>query len=73
MYIRVRVIPNAKKDSLEKDGELIVVTTREPAKGNRANHAMRTMVAAFYGVPVGRVKILTGHHSQSKLLVIELE
>lgn len=70
MQVRVRVTPAARREKLEeKDGELIV-SVKELAAGNRANVRVREMVAAHFSLPFGKVRLLTGHRSRSKLLNI---
>lgn len=70
MYIKVFVTPGAKRERVEEKGETLVLTVREPASGNRANDRVREIIAARVGKPVGKVRILTGHHSRAKMISI---
>ena len=77
-YIRVFVTPGAKKESVEvrpakgegEAGEMLAITVREPASQNAANTRVRELVAERYGAPMGKVRILTGHHSRVKMISI---
>lgn len=78
MYIKVFVTPGAKREKVEaadpdrggKKGDALVISVREPARGNRANRRVREIVAAKVGKPVGKVRILTGHHSRVKMMSV---
>ncbi len=71
MYLKVIVTPGARKERVEEkeDGSLFI-SVREPASGNHANTRVRELVALRLGVPASQVRILTGHHSRSKMLSI---
>ena len=69
-YIKVFVTPGAKREKVEEKGEAFVVTVREPATGNRANDRVRAIIAERENVPLGKVRILTGHHSRVKMISI---
>ena len=70
MYIKVFVTPGAKRDSIEEKDEMLVITVREPATGNRANNRVRELIARRFGVPLGQVRILTGHRSRAKMISV---
>ena len=70
MYIKVLVTPGAKRDSVEEKGETLVLTVREPATLNRANNRVREIIAARFGKPLEKVRILTGHRSRAKMISI---
>jgi len=69
--LAVRVIPRARRDEVggERAGRLIVRTTAAPVD-DRANVAVRQLVADHLGVPVRRVEIVSGHRSRDKILRI---
>lgn len=74
MYIRVHITPGAKREELVKEAkDTWRISVREPAEGNRANDRMRTIVARELNVTLGAVRILTGHHSRSKLLSVDTD
>lgn len=73
MYVRVRVTPNAKKETIiETERQTLSISVREPAKQNMANERVREMVAEQYGVSTKKVTMITGHHSRSKMFSVEL-
>jgi len=72
MYLKVLVSPKARKESVEEKGETLAVSVREPAERNLANMRVREIVAARFKLPVGKVRILSGHRSRSKMLSIDI-
>lgn len=85
MYIKVFVIPDAKRESVvihrdkkkksvsretDEGSETLAISVREPAVGNRANTRVREILAERFAVPVGKVRILTGHRSGGKMVSI---
>jgi len=73
MYIKVKVTPNAKKESFVRENEShFTVSVREEAKQNLANTRVRELVAAHFGASVSAVRIISGHHSPGKLLRVDV-
>lgn len=71
MLIKVTVSPGAKKERLTKTTRgRYTIEVREPAARNLANERVREIVAKECKVSVGNVRILTGHHSRSKVISI---
>ncbi|MCR4333954.1 MAG: DUF167 family protein, partial [Patescibacteria group bacterium] len=70
MFIKVFVIPGAKKEKVEKKGETLAISVREPATQNLANTRVRELVAERFKAPVGKVRILTGHRSRAKMISV---
>lgn len=69
MYVRVAVYPGAKKESCTKVGEhRFEVMVKEPAEQNLANRRVIELIAREYGARVGQVRMISGHHSQRKIL-----
>ena len=48
------------------------IETREPAAQNRANTRIRELIAREFGVPLGQVRLLTGHRSRSKIVDVDV-
>lgn len=71
--VRVLVFAGAKKQVLMEEKERLVISVREPAERNLANKRVVLMVAEHFGVPPGKVRILTGHKSPQKMLEISDE
>ena len=70
MYIKVFVTPGAGREQVEERKEVLHITVREPARGNRANIRVREIVAMRFRVPLWKVAILTGHRARGKMLVV---
>lgn len=74
MYIKVNVTARAKRESLVvKSKDKLLVKVTEPAKQNLANRRVRELVATHCGVPLSKVKIISGHHSPSKMLSVDTD
>jgi len=73
MYVKVRVYPGSKKEKVTKlaDNQFEMVV-KEPAKRNAANGRVRELLADAYGVTLSEVRLVTGHHSPSKIFEISL-
>ena len=74
MYIKVRVIAGSKKEEviLEKPN-YFKIFVREKAKQNMANKRILEIVAGEYCLKPAQVRIVSGHHSPSKLLSVDME
>jgi uncharacterized protein (TIGR00251 family) len=72
--IDVRVIPRAKRDEVagERGGRLLVRTSAPPVD-NKANDAVRRIIAEHLGVAARDVEVVTGHRSRDKTLRISAE
>lgn len=74
MYIKIKVTAGAKKEKLNQISEdHFEISVREKAERNMANSRIREMIADFFGVSVGKTKIISGHHSPGKILSVEVE
>lgn len=72
MYIRVRVTANARKERIvREDKDTFYICVKEPAERNMANARIRAILANELNVPATSVRLLTGHHSPSKMYSIE--
>ena len=69
MYLKVRVIPEAKADKIEELApDLCRVYVRVPAKRNLANQVLLSLVAKEKGIKTEAIRLVSGHHSRSKIL-----
>ncbi len=69
MYIKVRVIAGAKKESVEEvSAGHFKISVKEPAERNLANRRVVKLVAAYYKLSPKQVRIISGHTSPSKIL-----
>lgn len=68
MYIRVRVTASARKERIvREDADTFYISVREPAERNLANHRIAEILACELSVPLSSIRLLTGHHSSSKM------
>lgn len=72
MYVKVRVVAGMRKEKVtQTDPVTFDMVVKEPAERNLANKRIRTILAKAYTVEEGEVRIVTGHHSQSKIFNIQ--
>jgi len=73
MKFLVSAKPGAKEERVEKISENeYKVSVKEPAKEGRANWAVERVLAKHFGVPVSRVRIISGQTSRTKIIEITL-
>ena len=71
MYIKVRVKAGETKEKIDKKSEnTFNISVKEKAENNQANRKICEIVSSLYGVQLKEVKIVSGHHKSSKLLLI---
>lgn len=68
MYIHVRVSTDAKEDKFAKIKEShYAAQVRQKAQRNLANKRVAELIAEYYGISPKSVRLVSGHHSPSKL------
>lgn len=73
MYIKVRVVVNAKEEKVtRKDSETFLISVRQKAERNMANRRVVEIVAHELGIAVGKVRIISGHQSPSKIVSVDM-
>ena len=73
MFVRVHVVPGAKKENVTKESDTVFqIMVKEPAERNLANGRVRELLAEVFGVAVGKVRIVTGHRSPTKMFDVEV-
>ena len=73
MYVRVHVYPGMKKEKVTLlDEHTFEMVLKVPAERNLANHRVRELLAEWYNVPGGQIRIVTGHHSPRKVVDVLL-
>lgn len=73
MHVKVRVSASARREMLEVISKAqFKISVREKAEGNAANRRVVALVAAHFRVTPKKVRILSGHHSPSKLLSVAI-
>ena len=72
MYIKIKVTADAKKEKFEQKSEdLFEIAVKEKAKQNMANERVREIVARHFGIIKGKVRIISGHRSPSKIISVD--
>ncbi|MFA5966899.1 MAG: DUF167 domain-containing protein [Patescibacteria group bacterium] len=72
MKIQIKVIPNARRESVEeKDGVLVVRVNKVPEKG-KANEAVIKLLAKHFNAPKSAVKIIRGLTGRQKVVEISM-
>lgn len=71
MYIKVKISAGAKKEQCKQIAQhSYAVSVKEPAEQNRANRRLLELIAECYHISPKQVKLVSGHHSPSKILSV---
>ncbi|MEK7614653.1 MAG: DUF167 domain-containing protein [Patescibacteria group bacterium] len=71
MYIHVKVTPGAKRESLKKlKTDHYAILVKEPAERNLANRRVTELLSAHLATPLGKIRLVNGHRSPSKIFSI---
>jgi uncharacterized protein len=71
MRVTVRVVPRARRTAVELlAGGGFRVTVTAPAHAGQANQAVIDALAAYFGVPRSRVRIVLGRTTRRKVVEI---
>jgi len=69
--INIKVIPNAKKNSVcEEDGIFKVYVNAPPVEG-RANNSVIEVLSEYFNTSKSNIKIIRGEKSRNKIVEIE--
>jgi uncharacterized protein (TIGR00251 family) len=72
VVIRVHVQPGARRSAVVgRHGDALKVKVAAPPVDDRANAAVRALMASLFDVPIGRVTLVSGAASRSKRVRIE--
>lgn len=72
-YVRVTVTPAAKRERFAATSETeFEVAVKEPAERNLANRRVQALIAEYFGVPHGKVRLISGHRSSRKIFTVEM-
>lgn len=66
----IKVIPNARKNSVTEEADRLKVHVNAPAVDGKANEAVIDILAKHFGVRKSAVRILKGQLSREKLVEI---
>ena len=68
MYVRVRVYPGCKRESVRKiEDDRYEIQVREPAERKLANQRLREQLAIEFGVSDKTLRLVSGHRSRTKI------
>ena len=69
MYLKIKVVVDSKEEKVEKTSDnSLNIWTKMPAENNLANNRVLEVVRMEY--PNKSVRIVSGHHSPSKIVSI---
>lgn len=70
MKYSVKVKPNARTDEVSREGDILIIKTKEPPHEGKANTAVIRLAAQFFKVPRSAVRIVSGLGSRNKVIEI---
>lgn len=69
--VKVKVFPGSKTESLAiKDSDSYILRVRERAEGGAANHKVRQLLASYFKIPEGRLRLVKGGKQPNKIFEI---
>lgn len=69
--IAIKIIPNAKKEEIIKEGENhFKIKVRAPAQEGRANEALVEALSTYFDIPKSCIKIARGKLAKNKIIEI---
>lgn len=66
----IKVVPNAKKNEVLREGDRLKVRVTAPAVDGKANKALIDMLAEYFNIRRKDVKIIRGEKSREKVVEI---
>ncbi len=71
MLIKVKVTTGSKVEKITKKSEdTFLVSVKEPKERGLANKRVLELVRKYFKVYTGDIRMVTGHHSQNKIINI---
>lgn len=70
MKLNVRVIANAKRDEILKDGETFKAYLNAPAVEGKANKTLVRVLADYFSVKKSQINIIKGEKSRNKIVEV---
>ena len=72
MYIRIKVIPGAKKELYKQTGDFTYeISVKEKAERNMANRRVMEILALHLGKKQSDFKLVSGHHTRTKMFSVK--
>ncbi|MEK7167286.1 MAG: DUF167 domain-containing protein [Patescibacteria group bacterium] len=66
--INIKVIPNAKENSVFEENEILKVRVKAPAIDNKANKAVIKILADYLGLKKNKIEIIRGEKLRKKIV-----
>lgn len=71
MLIKVKVVPEAKKDQIVKKSEdSYLVKVKEKAEGGMANMKVKQILASYFKITEGKIRLIKGGKRPNKIFDI---
>lgn len=71
MFIKVKVIAGAKKETFEKvKSDTFKISVKEKAERNMANNRVKEILVNELAIPLNKIRLISGHTSPSKIFSI---
>lgn len=71
MLLKLKVFAGSKKEFISRLAEdKFEIHVKEQPEQNKANRRVVELLATYFSVPTGKVKIITGHKSPKKVIDI---
>lgn len=71
MLIDVKVVPNASKNKVLKNGDVYRVYVNSPAADGKANKALMDVLSEHFSVKKNNIRIVRGEKSRNKVVEID--
>ena len=69
-YIKIKVIPRAKRNKIIKDSEVFKVYLTSPPVDDKANKQLVKILSEYLDVPKRCIKIVKGQKSREKIIEV---
>lgn len=70
MKLEIKVIPGARKNALQQEGDLYKIYLQAPPVEGKANKALVEFLSDYFHVPKSRIDIIKGLKSRHKIVMI---
>lgn len=71
MLVKVHVYPGSKEEEVSRVGQdALKVKVRQKPENNAANARVKELLAFYFAVPAGKVRLIKGGHEPHKIFEI---
>jgi len=70
MLIKVKVIPNSKKEEIIKKKDSFEIKVKEKPIDNKANKAVIIALSSFLKIPQKQIRIIKGSKKRNKIIKV---